>query len=188
MPQDVVQILGFGIIGLGFLLAFFAYMLLRGPVRRERPIYVYMCFCLVLVAIGAYVQIRTSDAMRDLVDLRKQLNTVRGDLSIATNNLNASLSVCEAHRTALNASENKAKAAETKLEQSVQAMREFVSAAPDIVNKLNQVGGFLTSSACPGGSNGRPIHGGAETAVLTTDAVSRLSAAQGAMTRVLSLP
>jgi hypothetical protein len=54
--MGIVSILGFGAIGLGFLLAYLAYRLLAKDPTRERPIYVYMAFCLVLVGVGAALQ------------------------------------------------------------------------------------------------------------------------------------
>ena len=50
---DPTSILGYGAIGLGFLLAFFAYRLLGRPNIKERPIYVFEIFCLALVLITA---------------------------------------------------------------------------------------------------------------------------------------
>lgn len=60
---DVVQILGLGVIGLGFLLALLAYWLLRQEQARENPnpavlraIYLFMGFSIVLCLIGIVSQ------------------------------------------------------------------------------------------------------------------------------------
>jgi hypothetical protein len=56
---NVVEILGYGVMGLGFLLAFFAYRLLLKEQKKEPPrsqilrsIYFYMTFSIVLCGIG----------------------------------------------------------------------------------------------------------------------------------------
>jgi hypothetical protein len=59
---DPTSILGYGAIGLGFLLAFFAYRLLGRPNIKERPIYVFEIFCLALVLIGAALQYASMNA------------------------------------------------------------------------------------------------------------------------------
>jgi len=51
------SILSFGTIGLGFLLAFLAYQLLSKPDTQKGSVYVFMFFCVVLVVIGAVIQI-----------------------------------------------------------------------------------------------------------------------------------
>ena len=52
--MDVVSILSLGAIGLGFLLAYLAYRLLAGGQTNERTIYVFMVFCLTLVAVRCF--------------------------------------------------------------------------------------------------------------------------------------
>ncbi|MFQ5770843.1 MAG: hypothetical protein ACE5HX_09925, partial [bacterium] len=59
MPANVVEILGYGVIGLGFLLAFLAYRLLGKEQNKDKPrpaliraIYVFMAFSVVLSLIG----------------------------------------------------------------------------------------------------------------------------------------
>lgn len=52
-----VDILSFGAIGLGFLLAFLAYRLLSKPETHHGAIYIYMLFCTALVLIGAGIQV-----------------------------------------------------------------------------------------------------------------------------------
>lgn len=55
---SVYEILGYGVIGLGFLLAFLAYLLLRKDRSKPGPVYVFMVFCVVLCGIGLYAQVR----------------------------------------------------------------------------------------------------------------------------------
>src|SRR5260370_31206547 len=57
--MDYAKILSYGAIGLGFLLAILAYRLLRAHPGKERPIYVFMGFCIVLVLIGSILQYAT---------------------------------------------------------------------------------------------------------------------------------
>jgi hypothetical protein len=61
---DVVKILSYGVIGLGFLLAFLAYRLLAQEQRREqvrsealRSIYLFMAFAVVLCLVGILGQV-----------------------------------------------------------------------------------------------------------------------------------
>jgi hypothetical protein len=76
--MNITSILGFGAIGLGFLLALFAYRLLAKGVTRERPFYIYLAFCLALLGVGAALQYsdntaksenkRLEDSMKAIVD------------------------------------------------------------------------------------------------------------------------
>lgn len=82
--MDIVSILSLGTVGLGFLLAFLAFRLLSGEKPRERPIYIFMLFCLILVVIGAALQFYAGDdtseiAIKDqqIAALSKQVEVMR---------------------------------------------------------------------------------------------------------------
>ena len=86
--MDIVSILSLGTVGLGFLLAFLAFRLLSNGKSNERPIYIFMIFCLVLVAVGAALQFYggrdASDISRrdrHIADLEKQLADTRNQTS-----------------------------------------------------------------------------------------------------------
>ena len=67
--MDIASILGFGAIGLGFLLAFLAYRLLATGEARERPIYIYMAFCLALLGVGAALHALVPRAGHDMSEI-----------------------------------------------------------------------------------------------------------------------
>jgi hypothetical protein len=99
---DIGSILGYGAIGLGFLLALLAYRLLAAGKARERPVYIYMVFCLALLGVGATLQYsdnkyktlleqktkdyeRLADSMKAIVDTltptAKPLQEVEGQIT-----------------------------------------------------------------------------------------------------------
>ncbi|UWQ95478.1 hypothetical protein K3728_17685 [Rhodobacteraceae bacterium M385] len=59
--MNVLSILGYGAIGLGFLLAFLAYRLLSTERTNNQPLYVFMAFCLVLFFGGVWLQFLSLD-------------------------------------------------------------------------------------------------------------------------------
>jgi hypothetical protein len=75
--MDIVSILGLGAIGLGFLLAYLAYRLLAKNQIRERPLYIFMAFCLVLVGVGAALQFADSRTKASLEATRSALDDAR---------------------------------------------------------------------------------------------------------------
>ena len=81
--MEYAKILSYGAIGLGFLLAVLSYWLLRGNPDKRGPIYIFMLFCLILVAIGAWLQYtadsnRTAaaEAQMDLQKMRASMKSI----------------------------------------------------------------------------------------------------------------
>lgn len=154
--SSVASILGYGAIGLGFLLAFLTYRLLGKPGIKEQPIYVFEAFCLVLVLVGAFLQY--SDGQR------------RDDAAI--------------HETdALRAETDALRAQYDKL---TAAMNSFVNNASTSIGDLQPVGNFLTSAACSGGAHGDPIQGGAGQANVIAKVVNRLAESKATLAEVQS--
>lgn len=54
--SSIASILGAGAIGLGFLLAYLTYRLLRQERTNYTPLYVFQVFCFALVIVGAVLQ------------------------------------------------------------------------------------------------------------------------------------
>ena len=81
--MDIVAILGFGAIGLGFLLAFLTYQLLRRERKNNRPIYVFQFFCFMLVLIGAFLQYASSLGNDTSQDLRIEISNIQSRLDTA---------------------------------------------------------------------------------------------------------
>lgn len=70
---DVYRILSYGAIGLGFILAFLAFQLLRKEQDKERPrrqmltsVYLFMLFSLALSAIGFLTEFATNSEIAEL--------------------------------------------------------------------------------------------------------------------------
>jgi len=62
--SDIITILGFGAIGLGFLLSLFAYNLLRAEQQKDPPrppvlraIMMFMAFCVIIMVLGLYTSL-----------------------------------------------------------------------------------------------------------------------------------
>jgi hypothetical protein len=94
--MDIVSILSLGAIGLGFLLAFLAYRLLATGQARERPVYIYMIFCLSLLGVGASLQYTDSryksafeEKSREYDVLKAQHDNLKAQLAEAQASLRA---------------------------------------------------------------------------------------------------
>lgn len=88
--SSVASILGYGAIGLGFLLAFLAYKLLGKPGIKEQPIYVFEAFCLVLVLVGAFLQY--SDGQRIVDASTRETDALRARYNKLTAAMNSFVS------------------------------------------------------------------------------------------------
>jgi hypothetical protein len=90
MWEAISSILGAGAIGLGFLLAYLTYRLLRAPPqpngpRNNAPIYAFEVFCFALVIVGAFLQWASNTD--NVATLRDQNKELEGELRIAKDNL-----------------------------------------------------------------------------------------------------
>lgn len=85
--MTVIEILGAGAMGLGFLLAYLTYRLLAENRTNNRPIYAYQVFCFLLVLVGAFLQyssmgstaaldIEVSSLKQKVVNLEQKLDKV----------------------------------------------------------------------------------------------------------------
>lgn len=83
------EILGFGAIGLGFLLAVLAYFLLRKDRPTYTPIYVFLVFNFGLVLVGAWLQYigntSTAECRAELQKTKSELAAVQASLASAHN-------------------------------------------------------------------------------------------------------
>ncbi len=75
--QSIESILAKGAIGLGFLLAFLTYRLLKQERTDHTPIYVFQFFCLALVLVGAWLQYsenKTTLLHNEISELQNELS------------------------------------------------------------------------------------------------------------------
>lgn len=133
MWQSVASILGYGAIGLGFLLAVLTYRLLRKGPENNTPIYVYEVFCFALVIVGAFLQwssnnISAGALMSQIDTLQSQLKEAKGALSKAQLDLDST-------KDNLNRAQTQAKSAESQLDT-----------LKDASNKLAETQGSLQST------------------------------------------
>ena len=94
--SSIASILGYGAIGLGFLLAFLAYRLRGKPGIKERPIYVFEAFCLALVLVAAFLQYsdgqrKVDDATRETAALRAQYSRLTAAMNSFVNDASTSI-------------------------------------------------------------------------------------------------
>lgn len=176
--MDVPAILSAGAIGLGFLLAFLTYLLIRGG-ERGTVIYVFMSFCFALVLVGAVLQFLAHDARA----LQRQVNQLQILLQEANQAKPATQAELTKTKSDLDVCLQKAGTLERELARANQIMAGIAAVIPDSIKSLNEVNSVLTGNVCSGGSSGIPIWGGRGTmaAEKSTKVISNLSAAKSAI-------
>lgn len=179
--MDVPAILSAGAIGLGFLLAFLTYLLIRGG-ERGTPVYVFMCFCFGLVLVGAVLQYMAFDTRR----LQNQLNVLQVQLQQANDGKPATELELQKARNSADACQQKSLALEKELARAHQIMAGIAAVIPESIKNLQDVNSILTGNVCSGGASGIPIWGGRGTtaAAQSTKVISNLSAAKSAIESV----
>ncbi|MGY3233909.1 hypothetical protein ACVWZ4_005551 [Bradyrhizobium sp. USDA 4472] len=180
--MNIPAILSAGAIGLGFLLAFLTYLLLRANARGT-PIYVFMCFCFALVLVGAILQYMAFDAR----SLQSQVNTLQVELQHANEGKPATEQELQKARSYADACQQKSLALEKDLARANQVMSGIAAVIPESIKNLQDVNTILTGNYCAGGSSGVPIWGGRGTtaAAQSTKVISNLSAAKSAIESVV---
>ena len=182
--MDIVAILGVGAIGLGLLLALLAYRLLAEPNGRERPIYIFMASCLVLLGVGAvllYSNNLQKNALeqktRDYDALKAQYDNTVKNLVTAQNALTESKGkLWDALKlwSTAQASANNYMGENRRLTDDMKAIVETL--APTF-GTLQSVQGSLTGLACSGGAHGEPTNSGAEYGTRISGSIAQISAA-----------
>lgn len=76
----ILQILGLGAIGLGFLLAVLAYKLLAANPANRGSIYIFMAFCLVIMGTGAFLQYAAADDKSKVKNVDAEVTRLRAGM------------------------------------------------------------------------------------------------------------
>ena len=183
--MNIAAILGYGAIGLGFLLAVLAYRLLASDRTRERPIYVFMVFCLALLGVGAVLQYTASQdktaleqKSRDYDNLKVQADATEKNWGSAQSNLATTQDKLSAKLTELAAAQTALADEKAANKRPVDSMKAIVNALSPTTAPLQQVAGRITGAeVCNGGAHGEPLPGGSADGTKISTAVSQISAA-----------
>jgi hypothetical protein len=182
--MDIASILGFGAIGLGFLLALLAYRLLATGEARERPVYIYMVFCLALLGVGAALQwsdngykTALEQKTKDYDNLKGQDDTTIKNMTSAQNNLTETQDKLSSTLTSLAAAQTALNNAKSENKRLTDGMKAIVDALTPTAGPLQQVQVAVTGLACGGGHNGVAMNGGSEYGAKISGALSQISAA-----------
>ncbi|WLA69208.1 hypothetical protein [Bradyrhizobium diazoefficiens] len=160
---NITSILGLGAVGLGFLLAFLTYSLLKQPQKNYTPIYVFEFFCFALVLVGAGLQYSASS--KDTT-AQEELQKVRSNLAGAV---------------------QRADAADANLMKAYEVMAGIAKKVPASIADLQEVNRVVTGNYCSGGSNGQPLWGdyGPKTGARTTAVIANLNGTSDAIKSVV---
>jgi hypothetical protein len=171
MP-NAASILGYGAIGLGFLLAVLAYRLLREGHLNERPIYVFEGFCLALVIIGALLQYSSSAATAaDNQSLQSELQKTKETLSAALMRAQSA--------------ESGQATARAEIKSLVAAIQVVFPDADKLSASVSSITNLVTQS-CSGGPHGDdPLHAG-EIRSISADASKRIASAETAIANIVA--
>jgi hypothetical protein len=179
--MDIVAILGVGAIGLGLLLALLAYRLLAEPNGRERPIYIFMVFCLVLLGVGTALLYNNNlqkkaleQKTRDYDTLKAQYDSTANTAQSASAESKGKLLDALALWSTAQASANNYKGENRRLAND---MKEIVETLAPTFGTLQSVQDSLTGVACSGGAYGEPMNGGAEYGARISGSITQISAA-----------
>lgn len=182
--MDIASILGFGAIGLGFLLAFLAYRLLATNEARERPVYIYMAFCLALLGVGAALQYSDNHYKAALEQKNKDYESLRAQLDATAKNLIAAQATLSENQEKLSSTLTSLAAAQAAVNNAkgenkrlADGMKAIVETLAPTTGPLREVQGAVTGLACSGGAHGIPMNGGAEYGQKVSGALAQISAA-----------
>ncbi len=169
---NAASILGYGAIGLGFLLAVLAYRLLRAGHINERPIYVFEGFCLVLVIIGAVLQYSSGSATTT------QNSNLQAELQRTKDLLTAATARAQSAESSLASAKALVKGLTTAIEGAFPNAGQLVTSVNSIPN--------LVTQSCSGGPHGTdPLHAN-EIRAISADASNRIASARTAISNIVS--
>jgi hypothetical protein len=182
--MDIVAILGVGAIGLGLLLALLAYRLLAEPNGRERPIYIFMVSCLVLLGVGTALLYSNNLQKKALEQKTTDYDTLKAQYDSTAKHLaTAQNAIIESKGKLLDAlalwstaqaSANNYKGENRRLTDD---MKEIVETLAPTFGTLQSVQGSLTGLACSGGAHGETMNVGAEYGTRISGSIAQISAA-----------
>ena len=176
---DPGKILGYGAIGLGFLLAVLAYRLLSRENFRERPIYVYLVFCLLLVIVGSTLQyVAAKDNTVAVLEREKQLTL---DLEATKKQLAEAV---EKQQTA----QNEANRYKSDLSRLVDAVAGSLAIFKgEVTGNMFDLNNFAVNDSCPGGGNGVPSNHSGDIQRVNTLIAASISKIVGLLTSVQNI-
>lgn len=181
------SILSYGAIGLGFLLAWLAYRLLQKEQGVHTPrlsilrsIYVFECFSIVLVIIGAVLEYTNNEARAgafttstENTSLRAELKATKDKWEVADKRAQAG-DQCEAklkQYAAIATSQNK-------------AINDAASTIQKILKDLASQNALAVADSCPGGAHGVPSSHAGEITSLNTQISADVAAVKGTLRSV----
>jgi hypothetical protein len=176
--MDVVSILGLGAVGLGFLLAYLSYRLLANPLSKERPIYIFMVFCLALVCVGALLQYNDSRSGSELIQLRKEHENLISMSGIAENALLSAQKGISEMRATLASTQSSLNDTLNENKRLTGSMGAIFHALTPTQQPLQVVANHVTDGgACNGGAHGEPLPHGNEDGARISSALANITAA-----------
>lgn len=184
---NIASILGTGAIGLGFLLAYLTYRLLKQHQKNYTPIYVFEFFCFALVLVGAALQFSASNNSGTIENLQQQVKSLQAELNTAKEGMPATLAELQTVKGKLDSALQRADASDASLTKAYEVMGRISKLVPTSVANLQEVNRVLTGKYCSGGGDGEVLWGGygPKTAALSTIVISNLSGAGNAIQSIV---
>jgi hypothetical protein len=178
------SILSYGAIGLGFLLAWLAYRLLQKEQAVATPrqsilrsVYVFECFAVVLVIIGAILEYTNNEAKAgasatstENTSLRAELKATKDKFEVADKRAQAG-DQCEAkfkQYAAIATNQNK-------------AINDAASTIQKILKDLAAQNALAVADSCPGGAHGVPSNHAGEITALNTQISADVATVKGTL-------
>jgi hypothetical protein len=183
--MDIVSISGVGAIGLGLLLMLLAYRLLARPNGRQRPIYIIMASCLVLLGVGASTLLYSNALQKTALEqkttdydtLKAQYDSTAKYLATAQNALTESKGKLWDALKLWNAAQASANNYMGESRRLTDDMKAIVETLAPTFGTLQSVQGSLTGLACSGGAHGESMNVSAEYGTRISSSIAQISAA-----------
>jgi len=180
--MDIVAILGVGAIGLGLLLALLAYRLLAKSNGRERPLYIFMVSCLILLGVGAALLYSNNLHKKALEQKTNDYDVLKAQYDNTTKNLVIAQSALSESKGKLwdalklwstaQASANNYMGENRRLTDDMKAIVEKLAPTFETLQSVQSAG-----LACSGDAQGEPMNGGAEYGTKISGSIAQISAA-----------
>jgi ElaB/YqjD/DUF883 family membrane-anchored ribosome-binding protein len=184
---NITSVLGYGAIGLGFLLALLTYNLLKRPQTSYTHIYVYESFCFALVLVGAALQYFASNSAATIDSLQQEVKSLHAELNTARATGSAAVTELQTTKGKLDSAMQSAQSSDANLTKAYEVMVGIAKAAPTSIANLQEVNRVLTGNYCSGGHDGQPLWNGygPKTAALSTTVIGEIAGASKAIESIV---
>jgi len=188
--SNAASILGYGAIGLGFLLAYLAYRLLLKEQSRDitrdsilRAIYIFEAFCVVLVVLGSVLQYSNNEDKAMAGSVSDKNKTIYAELE----STKESLAAAQRRVQAAGACETSLGAYTSVYSRQSDAIKNANAIVDKVLGALSRQNDFAVNDSCSGGPHGIPTNHSADIQKLNASISSDVANVRGILSSAATI-